>query len=531
MADKILLCISATQAIVAQSRGRGLVHCEIYQADEEGLAAFGACLASLPRALVYFAADAVEEDYRHETLPHATGADRGGMLERKLKQYYRNTPYVAAIARGRAGEKRRDDRYLFAALTNPALIEPWLAVVSRHGLPVVGIHLLSMQTAALIRQLGYEGSRALVVAPHHAGLRLTYYKDGAFCASRLSRAGADTAITTHATHAANTATAATLYATEISNTRAYLSSQQLDSMDDELPVLFLDHDDSLAAVVDHIAANNAGLQCVRIGRDTLLRQLPLAPEHLALALETAYLALMADKSADTNLAPASVTAEHRQFQRRNALYAASATLGLAALAWSGYNLWLAHDFNAQTAQAASLTLATQTQYREITREFPAAPTTSENLINAVEIYKKVEKNIRSPLPFMQIVSRAIEPSPDVFLQELHWVYGTAAINAGDAASPVPSAAAVPAAPVASLKQSGYVTGEIRPFQGDYRSAIATIDALAKRLAGDAAVADVRVVKYPLNVNSGLALSGSTRDAAGQAGIADFKIQLTLKPGA
>src|SRR6187402_3993944 len=192
MASKILLCISASQAIVAHTRGRGIVHCEIFQADEEGVAAFSAFIATMAASapLVSIAADAIEEDYRYETLPHATGADRGGMLERKLKQYYRNTPYVAALARGRVGDKRRDDRYLFAALTNPALIEPWLNVITQQGLPVAGIHLLSMLTGALVRKLGSDLSRVLVVAPHHSGLRLTFYKDGEFCVSRLSRGAA-----------------------------------------------------------------------------------------------------------------------------------------------------------------------------------------------------------------------------------------------------------------------------------------------------------------------------------------------------
>jgi hypothetical protein len=196
--------------------------------------------------------------------------------------------------------------------------------------------------------------------------------------------------------------------------------------------------------------------------------------------------------------------------------------------WAGYNLWLAQDLAAQTAYDAKRTAAAQAQYRDITREFPAAPTTSENLINAVEIYKKVSKTIRSPQPFMQIVSRAIESSPEIFLQEMNWAYGTEEAGAADSAR-TPSAAAPDGA--GALKQNGYVAGEIRPFQGDYRAAIEAINAVANRLARDPAVAEVRVVKYPLNVNPGLALSGNTRDAAEQAGVADFKIVLTLKPDA
>lgn len=507
MADQILLCISATQAVVAHTRGRSIFRCEIFRADEAGLAAFDDFLTSAGPALVYLAADAVEEDYRFETLPHATGSDRSGMLARKLKQYYRNTPYVAAIPRGRAGDKRRDDRYLFAALTNATLIDPWLAAIARHGLPVAGIYLVSMLTAALIRKTGNDLSRVLVVAPHGAGLRLTFIKDGEFCVSRLSRG--------HAGGARNaTARAPGTLAAEISSTRVYLSSLHLDSPDDALTVLFLDNDDSLASIVETVAMENANLQCVRLGRDTLIRHLRMAPEHLDLALETAYLGLLAEQTPAANLAPASLTAEHRQLLRRGYVHAASAALALAGMLWAAHNLWLAHDLGEQTAHDAKRTAAAQAQYRDITREFPAAPTTTDNLINAVEIYKKISKTIRSPQPFMHILSRAIEPSPEIFLQEMTWTYGTDDGNAAGA-----------------LKQAGYVVGEIRPFQGDYRAAIETINGVATRLARDPAVAEVRVVKYPLNVNPGLALSGNTRDTSEQSGVADFKITLTLKPDA
>ena len=45
----------------------------------------------------------VEEDYRFETLPHAFGSDRADMVGRKLKQHYRNTPYMAATPLGADG--------------------------------------------------------------------------------------------------------------------------------------------------------------------------------------------------------------------------------------------------------------------------------------------------------------------------------------------------------------------------------------------------------------------------------------------
>ena len=79
--------------------------------------------------------DAVEEDYRFETLPHAYGPDRAQMAARKLRQHYRNTPYMAAWRLGRETGKRRDDRYLFSALTNPDLVTDWLRRSSRAIFP------------------------------------------------------------------------------------------------------------------------------------------------------------------------------------------------------------------------------------------------------------------------------------------------------------------------------------------------------------------------------------------------------------
>ena len=69
---------------------------------------------------------------------------------------------------------------------------------------------------------------------------------------------------------------------------------------------------------------------------------------------------------------------------------------------------------------------------------------------------------------------------------------------------------------------------MRTFRGDYRAAIETINAFAKRLAADPAVAEVRVVKLPLNINPALALSGNTLDTRDPSGTADFRLLLVLK---
>lgn len=87
----------------------------------------------------------------------------------------------------------------------------------------------------------------------------------------------------------------------------------------------------------------------------------------------------------------------------------------------------------------------------------------------------------------------------------------------------------PAAPAEKRKQSALIEGEVRPFRGNYRKAIDTINSFADRIEKSPAVAEVRVVKLPLNVNPTLQLSGNTLDSPDQTATAEFKLLIVFKP--
>jgi hypothetical protein len=135
------------------------------------------------------------------------------------------------------------------------------------------------------------------------------------------------------------------------------------------------------------------------------------------------------------------------------------------------------------------------------------------------------------------VSRVLEASPGVVVKEFGWKYGVADISVERGGASAPGAAAPPAStplpgaqpPAGARRQSALIEGEIRPFDGDYRKAISTINDLAARLGKDPRVAEVRVVKLPLNVNSSQALAGNTLDSPDQNTPADFRVVLVLKP--
>jgi hypothetical protein len=517
MADKLLICISAEQVSAAHWRGKGITDCEIFSNDESGLAAFGEFLAPHAGVPAYLMVDAVEEDYRFETLPHAYGADRASMVGRKLKQHYRNAPFVNAWPQGRDSGKRRDDRYLFSALTNPDLVAGWLLAVSNSGLPVAGLYLLPIVSAGLLDKVQFKGTNLLVVAQHSAGLRLTFFRNRQFRLSRLTRS--DTG------HADNRAR---FIADEISNTRLYLHAVRSATLDEPLTVLLLDHNDNLDETEQIIAHDNPSLSCMRLGREAIISQVGISEQQLDLTPDSIYLQLLGLKAPQSNLASASVTVGFRRYQTRRGLFAAAGAIAMTALAWGGANAYQMADADGQAAEAARQTALQQAQYLEATRQFPAAPASAEILKKAVEVAEKLKKSERTPEIMMDIISKALEEHPTIALKQFGWKYGQTDIETGGTTT-ASSAASVEPAPGLPRKQSGLLEGEIRPFRGDYRGAIQTINEFADRLARDPEIAEVRIVKLPLNVNPTLALAGNTLDTREQTGAtAEFKLLIVMK---
>jgi hypothetical protein len=518
MADKLLIAISAQGATAAHWRGSGIAEARSFPDNESGQAAFKEFLAAFTNVPVYIVVDAIEEDYRFETLPHAFGRDRADMVGRKLKQHYRNTPYMSATLLGRDTGKRRDDRFLFSSLTNPELINDWLQAVLARGLPVGGIYLLPMLSGKLVEKLGARAPRLLLVFQRAGALRLTFFRDRQFRLSRLTRG-----------EGGRSENRARFFSEEISNTRLYLHALRTMTLDEQLTVLMMDRDDDLAEVATAIKSENPSLEIIRVGRREIASRLGI-PEAL---LDTPYaiaLSLLAQQAPEGNLAPESVTAGYKRYQARRGIYAGCGAIAAAALLWTLGNLYYLTTLRWDTEDAARQTALLASQYLEATRQFPKAPASAENLQKAVEIAQRLRDSVRTPQKLMILVSRALEGSPSIVIREFGWKYGTTSIevDGGGAREQAQQAAGAPGASP-SRKESALIDGEIRPFRGDYRSAIATINGMAARIADAPEVAEVQVVKLPLNVNPALSLSGNTLETVeSQAGVAEFKLLVVMK---
>ena len=513
MAAKLLLCVSNDQATVAVWRRRRLLSCTGFKNNEEGWLAFGKFLRVVRGLPVHIIVDTVEEDFRFETLPHIRGRDRAEMVGRKLKQLYRATPYCSYALQNRETGKRRDDRYLFAALTNPDLLIPWLRAIEANSLPVSGIYPLALVSIALVERLKLKHPNLLIISKNAAGLRQTFFKNLHFRISRLTPLGGAADV------------ADQHYADEIGNTRMYLDALTVTHVDDTLAIVILDLNGSLSGLAPTIMRGRPNMQCHYLDIKDIHASLGIPVADLEASTDTLHLHLLGEQAPTLNLAPSSLTRTYQRFAAGRWVYAASGATLVGAVIWSGLNVFQAIgiDQNALTAQRQ--TQDYQGKYHQVAAQFPDTPTSADNLRHAVETADHIRAGLRSPETMFSIISHALDGSPDIQLQRLEWHYGDSP-TARTGVNP----AAAPAAGSGNMLQTGIVYGEVARFGGDYRTAMNTINNFLQIIARDSAVAEVKVLKLPLDVRSESGLSGSTVAIPGNE-TAKFEVAVVFRRGA
>ena len=432
------------------------------------------------------------------------------MVARKLRQLYRNTPYCAAWLQGRDSGKRRDDIYLFAALTNPDTLFGWVQALGRQQTPVAGIYTLPVVSIALAERLKLNAQNLLLVSLHPSGLRQTVLREGRLRLSRLTRLDA-----------ANVESRASAYAEEIQNTRLYLHALKVMTLDDHMTVAVLDMDDSLRELSQLIQQRFLNTHTEHLSGADITSRLGVKSNEVAYGRDAIYLQILGQKGQGCNLAPPSLLAPYRRYWARRAIYSASAGVALAAAVWIGSNLWKRSEIEFETQRLRAATAIEQHKYEAVTLQFPKAATSAANMKKTVEIAEKIRAEARTPESMLIAVSSALEESPSVFLRSLVWRWGSQETTEG-------AAGAMP--PARDFRQRAIIEAEIRPFRGDYRSAIATIDRFADRLSKEKKVAEVRILQLPINVSETSVLSGNTaKETQVQQATAQFKLEILLKP--
>ncbi|QGZ42756.1 hypothetical protein IP92_04667 [Pseudoduganella flava] len=517
MLAKQLFYLASDQLLAYQWERGVLSGPDAFPATRTGLDDFLEYLDRHGSRPAFLLTDLIEEDFTRLLLPHVPGRAGRKLRERRLAQHYRDTPYRTALVQGRADEGRRDDVVLFTALTNPLLLTAWVDAMELMQTPLAGIYSCAVLGRELVQRLEVKRPHMLLVTRDTAGLRQTYFQGGALKFSRLVQAtpGEDLVRAIPA---------------ETRKTQQFLTSVRLLERGDVLHVLVL---------ADAERADELAARC-QSGADTIYRVVPLDTVAPALGLKTTpgaaedlLLAMLARHAPQSHYPTLVAGNYYKLWRARLSLYASSAVLAVAGLAWSVVNLAgyaLAHG-NAEALR--SETAYYRANYRNSMSSMPSTGERTVNMRAAVSIDQMVARQGPWPLQMMGMVSSALEQSPEIRLTQLDWravipgapAQATGTVGGPALVAPTSSLAlGIPKSPPQTLR----LQAEVVSGPEDYRKVLGDMNAFAQRLAAMPRTS-VEIVQLPFDIRPNVKLSGTVGAPSGGQDRNKFTLDITWTP--
>lgn len=523
MFNKLILCATTHKLTAGIWHWGKLQSYVVFENDEAGQRDFGRFLQEHANITIYLLTDAVEEDFRIETLPHASGKARQELVERKLNHNYRSLPFRAAHFIQREKTKRKDDRYLFLALNNAEFLQGWLNIIAAQKAPLMGVYLLPMVSETMVRRMKLMEPHLLLCERLNSGLRQSYLHNGRL---RISRLAPNPPLEKNQI--------SYFYLVETEKTRLYLISQRFIARDTPLNMVLPTLDEASGAVICRDIAQEHGLECRSIDLQKFADGINISPSLLHLNPELLHMHLLARGHVPDNLAPPELIKHYQVNNIRHWINAATAALLLVGLVMAGLAYKTSLELADMTAQAASETRVQERLYNEVAKNFPTTPIASTDLQVAAELAQAIERYARPPERMLQAVSKALTAVPEIQIDRLRWVLtNDTSVKDSEKAGPIATSPVVQQTSFtpdpAALYEVGFINGEIRNFSGDYRTALASVNNLVTQLKADPRLAEVVVLQQPVNVSSFSSLEGSTADErAALLQAATFKLKVIFK---
>jgi hypothetical protein len=474
-------------------------------------------------APVYILADLIEEDFQRVTVPHVGGRAGRALLQRRLLQQYRETPFRHHEVQGRETSGRRDDIVLLSALTNPSSVQPWVEALEQMQIPLAGLYSTTLLSEDLVRKLALRDEHLLLVTQQSAGWRQSYFQNGMLKFSRLTpaidRDGNPVNI-----------------GVETAKTQQFLTSQRL-----------MARGSILQAVIVTPAADSAALdaQCEdgpetgfhfltleSVAERTGLKHGDAATSDLAARLaDPLLLALLGKSHPPTHYTLGAWQRYFKLWRARVNLYAVSAVMAACCAVWTGVNLWQQSQDNSDSAQLSAEAAQFDQRYRATMAEIPPRVTTTANMRAAVSVERMLATQSATPLGMATVVSEALETVPQIRLLQLDWKVSLPAAGAL-----APGQDETQATPISSLvagipgraPQILVLEAEIMAEQDDYRNAVESMNQFAQALARHQRIT-VEVEKPPVDTRSSVKLSGKAGTQVAAPGHAKFTLNLVWKP--
>ena len=497
-----------------------------FAVDASGLAAFENYLKRWAKLRVYFLIDLIEEDFRLDTIPHVRGGDRRLLLDRKLNQMYRGTPFRHAIVLDREAAGRRDDRVLYTSITNAELLTPWLDVIDAAQAPLEGIYSAPLLSARLLKPLGQTANHVLLVTLHQGdNLRQSYTFLGKTKFSRMSPLGPQSSNNRLAS-----------IGEEVRKTWQYLESLRYFESGDNLHVCVLVDPDDLNSASNAVH-QQPGLTFEFFDITQAAKSIGLTRPLTDSNAEWLMLHLLGRRQPANHFARQELTHRALVWRIKQTAIAAgagalliSATLGSANFLDGKLTTNDAKKIQDEMAQI-------ENERQRIMIALPASNVAPDVMGNTVSFYNQTVNEVPDFARALVALSRILSRFPSAELSDLTWAATTdpdkPSANAAALALDIPPQppAANSAAAIAPANgryfQVLILAAKLGAFNQDQRQALEQINALKTAIETDLG-ASVRVLALPMDPSAKVGLRGSAKPTPVKSE-AQFALKIVLPP--
>ena len=511
MKPQRLLYLSSHQMAAYHWQSGTLACEEVFSITETGQQQFSHYLAQHPQSTFSLLANVAEEGFHIETIPYLRGPDRKAVLERKIGQAFFNTPLCTAMSLGHEKNRRKDERVLLTALTNPAFLQPWLDIIRASEVPLAGIFSLPLLAPTLLRKLRLPPEPCLLLTVQDQSIRQSYFEKGELHFSRL----------TPLQHSSIASIAQTV-ATESVKLQQYLASQRLIGRSQAITAHILAHPGAFKVIqnscIDTPTVRFNLLDITECAGRTGLKTVP--PDTHS---ELLFLHLLVASPPPIQFADDELRHNYRIGQIRSLLQGAGAMALIGCLLLSG-KFWLdAHEVMQKAEALRSEAAFSRQRYGEIVKTFPSIPTDNETLKSIIDRYLAQQRRSTVPTPIYQEISRALQTEPAIELDSLDWKLG----GAEPAAVSVRQNVDIKVVPESS--ESVVVRGTLRlGSTPNTRQLLSTFQRFVDTLKLNTKL-QVEVLQQPFDIESGKSLrSGDTSQDDNKP--RNFSLQIIRKIG-
>lgn len=458
----------------------------VFNNDDSGRAEFASYVAGHRQSHYSLLANVAEEGHVIETIPFLQGKDRETLITRKIGQHFLGTPLATSASLGFEKTKRKNERVLLCALTDPAHFEPWLSRLSQVGAPLKGIYSIAQLGGRLLKKLAIAHERCLLLTMQDHSVRESFVINGKALFSRMAPLP-DSSI----------AGIASSFAAESSKLHQYLIGQRHIGRDERVPVVIVAHPSAIPAIEKACPADGR-LDFTLLDNTEAARQLKLQHVPEDSRCDTLFLHLLATTPPSQQFASGSHRHDHELSRLRYLLLAGGVITLLGGLLFSAKQLYDARQLRTEVVQQQAIETDLAARYREITATFPQIGVDNDSLRRLTDRYRQLRSQQTLPADAYRHLGQALAGAPAIQLIGLDWKIGP---NSTSTAGSVPSGAV----------EVTTVRGNIVPPPGTTtRQLIAGFDQFLALLRQNPAVT-INVTKAPVELESSQPLRGGDNE--------------------